>query len=248
MKFRKPSVKYRDNPTIGSNIFLCGLHRSGTSIIENYIYDYFETLALRARVPENEGQHLQDVYPAAKLHGGPGRFAFNPVMSPKPLSVFDATKARERVLECWGPYVVGQGSLLIEKSPPNITKIPYLRSLFPGAVFLIITRDPRAVAGATQKWSKNSLEELMMHWNVAYSIALRAIESDCFILRYEDFCRNPHQSIVDCGLAAVLQTRQNPNDANPRLQRIENSNDKYMSLHDCRYYGKGAWEDFGYEI
>jgi hypothetical protein len=104
---------------------------------------------------------------------------------------------RRALLSHWQHYVVGKSSILLEKSPPNLTKIWWLRQVFPSARFIIMTRDPRAVAAATQKWSKSSLAELMLHWNVAYSKALRDFrKDDCTIVRYEDLVARPEVELA----------------------------------------------------
>jgi hypothetical protein len=59
-------------------IFICGLHRSGTSILYKIIgsspkiSNHTDT-----NVPEDEGQHIQSVYPPAYTYGGPGKFCMN---------------------------------------------------------------------------------------------------------------------------------------------------------------------------
>jgi hypothetical protein len=59
-------------------VFLAGLHRSGTSLLHQIIRDHPMVSGFRdTGVPQDEGQHLQDVYPPAKVFGGPGIFAFD---------------------------------------------------------------------------------------------------------------------------------------------------------------------------
>ena len=59
-------------------IFICGLHRSGTSLLykilknQKTISGFKNTTAI-----EDEGQHLQSVFNAANKHGGPGKFGFD---------------------------------------------------------------------------------------------------------------------------------------------------------------------------
>ena len=159
--------------------FIAGLHRSGTTLTEHLLQATCDVSVLRADVPENEGQHLQDVVPAAIRLGGPGRFAFSTEMHTPVATGAAAEDQRARLLACWTPWVTGDAPLLVEKSPPNLVRIPWLRSVFPGARFLIVTRDPRASAAATEKWSTSSLRELIYHWHVAHAAALEAACATC---------------------------------------------------------------------
>ncbi len=238
----QPSDKPRD---FSGYIFVCGLHRSGTTLVEHYIRAHFKVAGLRADVPESEGQHLQDVMPIARDHGGPGMFAFEPVMHLDEISPTDAEKARKRLLECWTPFVdetEGEEPVLLEKSPPNLTRINWLRKVFPGALFVIVSRDPRAVAGATLKWSETSLFELMYHWHVAYSTALDVWGDDCVALSYEEFCENPEKIIASLAATGKLTRREVPLEIEDRFARPINSNGKYVDLMRPANFGPGAWD------
>lgn len=239
---------YSGGNNVESFLFICGLHRSGTTLVESYVSSLFSVSYLRANVPENEGQHLQDVYPPALKHGGPGRFAFSPEMYPAIPTEAEAEMYRQRIIQAWRPYVVGDDSILSEKSPPNLTKIEWLRTVFPGSRFLIVVRDPRAVAGATQKWSKTSLEELVFHWSVAHSIAIKTLKDDCHIVTYEGFCQDPGRELAKSGLVEILPERESKVSLDPRFNELKNTNQKYIDMHMCREYGVGAWDYFGYKI
>ena len=228
-------------------IFICGLHRSGTTLLENYLYHNYSVASLRANVPENEGQFLQDVYKPAFHYGGPGKFAFSNKMQNDLANLTDYSLYKMKMEKSWFQFKQGEGDWLLEKSPPNITKMWWLRRVFPDAYFILWSRDPRAVSGATQKWSKNSLPELMMHWNVAYSQALNNVDSKTFILRYEDFCENPQQAIKNSGIDKILGKRSKPISENNRFSSIINSNQKYLMMHECKSYGFGVWRRFGYD-
>ena len=230
-----------------SYTFICGLHRSGTTLLENLVHAACDVTVLRATVPENEGQHLQDVYPLAQRHGGPGRFAFAPEMHPDPVTDPIASAHRERLLACWTPWMVGEGSVFLEKSPPNVTKIPWLRSVFPGAQFIVLTRDPRAVAMATARWSRTSLEELIFHWHVAYASARISFGPDCHLVRYEELCADPERVLGELVDKLQLLRRKQPL-ALPRRFEIYDANAKYLSKFPQRVFASGSWTSFGYSL
>ena len=244
---RLAGVAYNEDPRPERFVFVCGLHRSGTSLLEHALVSHLELSCLRMTVPESEGQHAQAIYSPASRFGGPGRFAFSHAMEEEleGLSNYDAN--RNAILAEWRPFVFGSFPTLIEKSPPNLTKIWWLRRCFPGAKFIILARNPMAVAGATQKWSGTTIEELMMHWSVAYSMALRDMDArDCMTIRYEDFVTAPGPTIENVANFLGIARRIPPLQSTERFAVLTNSNDKYLSLHDCRDYGRGAWDAFGY--
>ncbi len=245
-----PLIKVSDRPlNFDRHVFICGLHRSGTTLLENHLRSRFTVAALEAPVPENEGQHLQDVYPAANRHGGAGRFAFAEQMRLPPPGPAQAETARARLLACWTPWVDDPAAgVLLEKSPPNLTKIAWLRAVFPGARFVILTRDPRAVAAATIKWSGTSLDELVAHWDTAHRIALEDEADDCIRLRYEDFCESPAHHLDRLGQFLGLAPRHAPATGDARFSEVVNQNGRYLDQFGDRRFGAGSWTRFGYGI
>ena len=60
-------------------MFICGLHRSGISILGRNITSMENCTGFTdTAVIEDEGQFLQDVYPTSKAYGGAGCFGFDP--------------------------------------------------------------------------------------------------------------------------------------------------------------------------
>lgn len=59
-------------------LFICGLHRSGTSILHEVLREHNSVVGFqKTGVPEDEGQHLQTVMRRDIEDGGPGFFAFS---------------------------------------------------------------------------------------------------------------------------------------------------------------------------
>jgi hypothetical protein len=232
-------------------VFICGLHRSGTSLLEHHLSAHYGAVRLRAAVPENEGQFLQDVFPLEQPFGGPGFFAFYPQMTLERISdPHEARTAQDRILRSWEPWIEGEGNVLIEKSPPNLIRIPYLRSVFPGARFVVWSRDPRVVAASTQRWTPTALPLLMQHWNVAYMKAIDSLEGDCILASYEEFCDDPKGTMGRIAEFCELQPRTTPLDLPPRFATIRNGNGKYLSNFP-KYWNRAkvkAWEIFGYDF
>lgn len=237
-------------------LFIGGLHRSGTSIVHELLREHPATSGfLDTGVPEDEGQHLQSVFPPAHRLGRPGGFAFNAQAHMTEASPLATTEHRGRLLREWGAYYDLERPVLLEKSPPNLVRARYFQTLFPQASFLFIVRHPLAVALATRKWNDASLLEMLLHWHVAYSI----MQSDlpylrrAAVIRYEDLVADP-QAVCDriCALAGL--------DRFVPQQAVVNHNDKYFAAwrqidaHERavteRGYpaGAGPLQDFGYSL
>lgn len=246
---RIEGIEYAENPEFTSVIFICGLHRSGTTLLERLIASRYHVACLRSSAPESEGQHMQAVYSPAYKFGGFGRFAFSRAMKEELIALDDYDRHRAQILDGWKPYVVGSEPVLLEKSPPNLTKIWWLRRVFPNSRFIILTRDPRAVSAATQRWSKTSLPELMLHWNVAYSCAMADYsEDDCIITSYEALMAQPEAEILRLGEFLSLAPRADAGAIETRHATLENTNGKYFEAHECTSYGQGVWNSLGYKV
>ena len=179
-------------------LFIGGLHRSGTSILHRLLREHPSTSSFPGTgAPQDEGQHLQTVFPPAKPLGGPGRFAFAPQLYLTETSPLATSGNRDQLLREWGAYYDLGKAILLEKSPPNLIRSRFLQALFPGACFVFIVRHPIAVALATQKWSRTTLVELLLHWYVAHAIMLADLQhlQHYTLIRYEDFVEAPQTSL-----------------------------------------------------
>ena len=147
-------------------------------------------------VYEDEGQHLQDVYPTAMDFGGPGRFGFLAGSHMTEASPLVSDVDRNRLITSWAPYWDMEKPFLLEKSPPNLVRTRFLQELFPDSYFIILTRHPVAVSLATAKWTKTSLlHTLIEHWLVCHE----TFRSDApylerfVVLKYEQFVIAPQK-------------------------------------------------------
>jgi hypothetical protein len=170
-------------------VFIGGLHRSGTSLLARHLADHpLISGFANTGVPEDEGQLLQSVYPAAKRYGGPGRFGFAAEMHLTERSPLITDANRRQLFDQWRRHWNCDRPVLLEKSPPNLLKTRFLQAMFPGARFIMMLRHPVANALATQKWSRTSLDSLIEHWLLCYETLARDLPSleHVTLLRYED--------------------------------------------------------------
>lgn len=152
-------------------VFICGLHRSGTSILHKTLSgsEHFSGFH-DTGIFEDEGQHLQTVFPPDMDFGGPGKFAFNKNSRLDESSPLISLENKDKLLKEWGKYWDAQKPIWIEKSPPNLIRMRFFQELFPDAYFITISRHPIAVSLATQKWSRTTIDNLIKHWITAHEI------------------------------------------------------------------------------
>ncbi len=176
------------------HVFICGLHRSGTSLLHSLLASHPHISGFRnTGAPEDEGQHLQSVYPAGRVFGGPGKFCFDPNAQLTELSPLVTERNRQILSSEWSRYWDTRKPVLLEKSPPNIIRSRFLQAMFPESQFVFIVRHPIAVSLATQKWSHSSLADLLSHWQSAHEIMERdrPYLKSSLLLRYEDLVTKP---------------------------------------------------------
>jgi hypothetical protein len=153
--------------------FVGGLHRSGTSVLTRCIAAHPRVTSFTSTsVWEDEGQHLQDVLPPARVLGGPGAFARHPAARSPRTDPGRAAEIRRRLLATWEPLWATGREVRLAKSPPNLLRGPLLQQVFPGACLLVIRRHPLAVALATRRMSRRlrglGIGDLVEHWVLAH--------------------------------------------------------------------------------
>ena len=184
-------------------VFVGGLHRSGTSALTRVLADHAEVSGLAGTgVEEDEGQHLQHVYPPALTYGGPGRFAADRRAHLTEASELVSPESAVALSRAWAPYWDMSCRLLVEKSPPNLIMGRFLQELFPGSGLVVVLRHPVVVALSTAKWRRlasrhwwryTTLHSMVQHWFRAYDLLredaphLRRLH----VLRYEDLVADP---------------------------------------------------------
>jgi hypothetical protein len=215
--------------------FVCGLHRSGTSLITRSLARHKDISGFaNTGVIEDEGQFLQSVMPLEKEYGGVGRFGFDPRAHFTETSPLNTPENGTKLLAEWSRHWDTSKPVLMEKTPSNLLRMRLLAALLPASSFIIVTRHPVASALATVKWTEGNIFSLLSHWAHCYGIA----RADAALLprvlwtSYEAFVANPRAELDRMlnflGLAA---------DGEPLS--LNNENGKYFSLWKEHYYGDG---------
>jgi hypothetical protein len=208
-------------------IFVGGLHRSSTSLIHEILRSHPAIRGFaNTGVLQDEGQHLQTVYPTAKVFGGAGRFGFNKASFMDEQHPLATSESAARLFQEWSNYWNTTKEYLIEKSPPNLVRTRFLQRIFPKSMFIIILRHPIAVAYATRKWSKTDIPSLIEHSLRCYERFREDIPvlSKVYILRYEEFVLEPKHHIRALLRWIGIEPFEFQHEVQPSI------NDKYFAL------------------
>ena len=210
------------------HIFICGLHRSGTSILYKIIGSSPKVSKhSNTNAPEDEGQHLQSVYPPAHKFGGAGNFAMSPSYHYTNKHPLLTPKNKVKIIRAWEKHWDLSKSILMEKSPPNIIHTRFLQELVDISYFVVIIRHPLAVAGATKRWNKQSLEKHLIHWIQAHSLLYKDMPKlkKVLVIHYENFCKNPKKNMLRLesllGEKLLISKKE--------YKQLKNSNKKYAT-------------------
>jgi sulfotransferase family protein len=197
-------------------VFVCGLHRSGTSALGRNIGELENCTGLKTTSGYMEGQLHQDVYPIDTEFGGAGRFGFDPRAHLTETSALLTPENVARLRASWHLYWDKSKMICVEKTPANLLMTRFLQAAFPNSYFIVIRRHPVPVSMSTQRlrlsgimWNVKitSLHRLFEHWLHCYEL----FEQDkkylthLYEFTYEDYVEDPakyHEEI-----AAFIGTR-----------------------------------------
>ena len=184
-------------------VFVAGLHRSGTTALARVLAEHPQVSGFAATTAkEDEGQHLQDVYPPARTYGGAGRFARDARAHLTEASPLVTPANAQRLLTAWSPHWDLDRPVLVEKSPPNLLMTRMLQGLYPGSRFVVIVRHPVVVALSTHKWvRKRRLTTPFDHWFVAHDLFAgdQAHLEHVHVVKYEHLLAAPATSWTPSG-------------------------------------------------
>lgn len=209
-------------------VFVCGLHRSGTTVLGRAIGRLENcTCFEKTGAVMDEGQFLQDVYPTDEVYGGAGSFGFAPQAHLTETSSLLNAANISRLREKWNRYWDAGKPIKIEKTPSNLLMTRFLQTAFANSYFIVIKRHPVPVSLATQKWSMTPIHKLFEHWLRCYEIFENDKKYLNYVheLTYEEFVRDPTKHLND--IAAFLGTQFSG--------QIE---ERVSSAHNNRYFDR----------
>jgi hypothetical protein len=185
-------------------VFVCGMARSGTSMLGRNVARLADCTGFRnTGVFEDEGQFLQDVYAVASEYGGSSRCGFDPRAHRTETSGLLTPQNIERLRASWHAHWDSSRSICVEKTPENLLMTRFLQAAFPNSYFIVMRRHPVPVSMAGQKWKVNvtSLHMMFEHWLRCYEVFEedKKYLKNVYELAYEDYLQNPakyHQEIA----------------------------------------------------
>jgi hypothetical protein len=180
-------------------VFVCGLQRSGTTMLYRYLGEHPAVSALEGTArATNEGQHNQTVYPADEDHSKGGRFAFRPEARMTEDSPLVTEANRRKLFDEWARYWDTSAEVLLEKSPPNVIRTRFLQAMFPNSSFIAILRHPIPVTLATSRWGTVKPHRLMRHWLKAHRFLVEDAPHlrRLHVIRYEDLVADPDAELA----------------------------------------------------
>jgi hypothetical protein len=194
----------KDDPSGRKYVFVCGLARSGTSLLGRNLARLEDCTGFKnTGVFEDEGQFLQDVYLTASAYGGSSRCGFDPRAHRTESSSLLAPENVARLRASWHAHWDNSKTIFVEKTPENLLMTRFLQAAFPNSYFVVIRRHPVPVSIAGQRWKVNvtSLYRMFEHWLHCHELFEedRKYLKHVYELRYEDYIENParyHEEIA----------------------------------------------------
>ena len=215
-------------------VFVCGLHRSGTSLLARALAEHPAASGFQnTGAIEDEGQFLQTILPLESGFGGVGRFGFDPRAHMTEESPLNNPAAAEQILAEWSRYWDMSKPVLIEKTPSNLLRMRLLQALFPASYFVVITRHPVACSLATLKWTEGNLFSLLSHWVHCCRLAKgdSALVNRVLWVSYERFVADPRDELAR--IRRFLELPLFSDWSTP----AHDSNSKYFDLWTTHYLG-----------
>lgn len=174
-------------------VFITGCYNSGTSLLHT----------LLARHPQigsmpREGQFCTDQFLLPQSIGLPRLWALEP--DKFMLNVNSQTTINVRRLKKqWGTWMNDvKRPILIEKTPTNTARLPWLQANFENAHFIGIIRNGYAVAEGIRRKAGHPLDLGAQQWQRSNEIMLAAFETldHCLLIPYEELTESPTKTVA----------------------------------------------------
>lgn len=224
-------------------LFLLGVNNSGTTLLEALLGRHNEIAML-----PGEGQRLSRAIVSPNQKGVRRLWTEKLEAFRRSAESSDGLLASRLKWDWLGFYSTHDRSrFLMEKSPPNTVRAPWLQHHFRRAFFVAITRSPYAVAEGIRRREGYDIERAARHWALANEILLADLErlDRRLLLTYEDLCADPSREMSL--ITSFLGTKQYPenflldelsiHNASGRKGLIKNFNDssyERLSAEDVR--------------
>lgn len=171
-------------------LFVLGVNNSGTTLLVRLLEAHPLIRTLR-----REGQYLTRSLPHPRDFGIRRLWATRLEQFRMTEDSPDEPALRTRY--DWSLYYPRRPGILLEKSPTNTVRAPWLQKHFRPCRFLAIIRDPYAVCEGVRRREGHSIEDAATHWARANSCLLEDGPrlQHYLLIRYEDLCTDPQSEL-----------------------------------------------------
>lgn len=189
-------------------LFIICMNNSGSTLLERVLSNCRNAVGFLPRGGPNEqvnGQRfVKDLMPTPQRFGARRAWSEHATELGDE-SQYDWPRIKERWREQWArnpKFKTAQPRVFLEKSPPNVYRASMLQKNFAPAAFILMQRNPYAVAEGIRRRAKIDIGRCAAHW---VRCAQQQIENERTLtnairLRYEDLSERPNESrkaIVD---------------------------------------------------
>src|SRR6266496_450703 len=231
-------------------VFVCGLPRSGTSMLGRNIARMEDCTGLKnTGVFEDEGQFLQDVYAVASEYGGSSRVGFDLRAHRTENSNLLTPANIAKLKAAWGKYWEADKGVRVEKTPENLLMTRFLQAAFADSYFIIIRRHPVPVSFAGRRWKINltSLDTAFKHWLHCHALfeGDRKYLKRVYELKYENYVEDQDKYHNEIAAFIGTQVPEPPTEdtyryvtqwRNPTGLRVpEKGMEKTSPIHNQKY-------------
>lgn len=157
-------------------LFVLGVNNSGTTLLTRILglHPFISDLHV-------EGQRLTRAFPR------PMDFDLQRLWSHR-VDAFRWTEADEpapalRAMYDWAPHFGRGRGYLLEKSPPNTVRSRWLAANFQPCRFIVVTRNPYAVAEGVRRRRSCTIEQAIEHWTRAHDVLMKDLPHLQHVLR-----------------------------------------------------------------
>jgi hypothetical protein len=241
-------------------VFIIGCARSGTTMLASLLDCH------RDAANWSEANHIWDPgwYPWKPSYFDKVPMEFDPVSFTKRWWS-DAEPRQKEIKAIFGAHQwLRQKSYFVNKSPFNTFRIPLLHSIFPGAKFIHLVRDGRAVVFShakklsneqkLQEWPEpyrtkfsQSFEELLLWLSNFWKTSAKEVErqdqtlklsdSGLFLeVSYEQLCTDKEASLA--GICKFLGLENSRFTSRVQLKKLMNQNQKWQKALSSEIAGK----------
>lgn len=183
-------------------VFIIGCYNSGTTLLNRLLAAHPAIGSM-----PNEGQFYTDQLPRGAQFGLRRLWALKPdlfYLNELSDSAININKLKREW--AWFYNDVNR-PVLLEKTIANAARTRWLQKNFESSSFIILLRDPYAVAEGIRRKEGHSLEEAILQWKNSYELVwndLPFLERK-LVLKYEDLVADTDKSLME--IAAFLQIK-----------------------------------------